>query len=147
VSYEILHSDQRSLLQRLFVICSLILHLLIPSSTLSQRSKFHSWNDDAIRASPCMHGLQLREKGRILCGLITRRSHHHQFHYHLFIHVLITVTVLACSINRAFTNILIMLVDRIRFVVQLICYGLSLLVMYVDQSTRRFGSINQWWRL
>jgi len=51
-SWKILRSDQRSLLQRLFVICSLILHQFIPSSTFlnKQSFRFRSWNDDAIRA-------------------------------------------------------------------------------------------------
>ncbi len=45
-------------------------------------------------------------------------------------------------LEAAASFILIMLVDRIGFMVQFICSVLPLLLMYVEQSTRLFGSIH-----
>ena len=57
--------------------------------------------------------------------------------------VLIRVAMLpAMYLEAAASFILIMRVDRIGFIVQLICSVFPLLLMYVEQSTRLFGSIH-----
>ena len=57
--------------------------------------------------------------------------------------VLIRVAMLpAMYLEAAASFLLIMLVDRIGFIVQLICSVFPLLLMYVEQSTRLFGSIH-----